>query len=210
MTAMNCKWGDGNESEYLNVRVNVQTAENHTRATSEQNFGMGDMNEYPEKEGFDKSNKEARGIQVVKSSARQDQIPKPKQALQATYHYRSTPSTNNSNSKLMLERQTIYGGLQTKINGLKCALRAGAKVLVDRGSDSCTGNVRAAWSRCGYNKCSGEKSIYYTVGSLLPAASLGNKMKDPQKQMKRIGCETYRFVRWSGWHLQIGRDANQS
>ncbi|KAG1750379.1 uncharacterized protein EDB91DRAFT_1078429 [Suillus paluster] len=59
-------------------------------------------------------------------------------------------------------------------------------------------------------KCSGEKSIYYTVGSLLPAASLGNKMKDPQKRMKRIGCETYGFVGWSGWHLQIRQDANQS
>ncbi|KAG1729080.1 uncharacterized protein EDB91DRAFT_1085861 [Suillus paluster] len=60
--------------------------------------------------------------------------------------------------------------------------------------------------RCGYNKCSGEKLIYYTVGSLLPAASLGNKMKDPQKRMKQIGCETYGFVGWSGWHLWIGQD----
>ncbi|KAG1748346.1 ribonuclease H-like domain-containing protein [Suillus paluster] len=30
-------------------------------------------------------------------------------------------------------------------------------------------------ARCGYNKCSGEKSIYYTVGSLLPTASLESK-----------------------------------
>ncbi|KAG1748513.1 uncharacterized protein EDB91DRAFT_1079458 [Suillus paluster] len=49
--------------------------------------------------------------------------------------------------------------------------------------------------RCGYNKCSREKLIYYTVGSSLPAALLGNKSAkaDEADRMRNVQ------IRWMEW-----------